>query len=149
MPLSLEGSGQTLWINPGTLACWAKLWPPSFSNEHSKKPLPINHSWQQKWNPFAIFAVIFYQRLICSISQGFSTTITLCLAETRVPGEWVAEGSFSLPWWFIEEMSKKSGNLQAVVIELVMKGPVRPLQAWRGRHTSPVLQFCLAVEKFI
>lgn len=46
-------------------------------------------------------------------------------------------------------MSKKSGNLQAVVIELVMKGPVRPLQAWRGRHTSPVLQFCLVVEKFI
>lgn len=52
----------------------------------------INHSWQQKWNPFAILALIFYRRLTCLIGQGFPIAKKIWPAEARVSRKWATEG---------------------------------------------------------
>lgn len=116
---------QTLQVNPGTLACWAKLQLQFFLNEHFRQPQPINHCWKPKWNPFGIFALIFYQRLICPISQGSPTTIKLCLAEIRVPRERPVEwGGFHYLDGWLREWTRSLEIYRLHGTELVMEGAV-------------------------
>ena len=73
----------------------------------------INHSWQQKWNPFAILALIFYQRLTCLIGQGFPIATKFGLQRLGSQGNRPQKGRFSLCWWVTEGMIKQSGDSEA------------------------------------